>query len=262
MTPGQDTRSEKDTRVADLSEVRANWGRGRRPGGDIESPQDIPFVIASVIKDSSAGNFEQAREQAFALLRAYERFFPNEPSEIARGHEMVGDVYLDMKRYVLAEAAYTQAIELFAEDAESNIPAPASLHGKLGVVYNRTGRYAEAIEAFQKALDLRRATPDAAAQDLAIDLIRLSLAHERAGDSVQGDRLIGQVFQQLLHIPGEECLSAAKLLGDWAGEYLEKGKRGHAEMLLKEALSLLKRGTNDDDDLKGYLVRKLKEAEE
>src|ERR1043165_5345619 len=78
--------------------------------------------------------------EAIAELKLAARIGPNS----AEPHMIMGSVYVQSERWADAHRAYSRALELDAQSWQT--------YKQLGIVYDRQGKFVEAIKMFMKAI--------------------------------------------------------------------------------------------------------------
>ncbi|MGA7193612.1 MAG: tetratricopeptide repeat protein, partial [Anaerolineales bacterium] len=115
---------------------------------------------------ATACYYESQFEQSHLLIVRYVKLNPLDPD----GHNVLGILLSNLKRYDEAEAAYRKAIELN--------PSYATAYYNLGILLRNLKRYDEAEAAYRKAIELNPS--DATAYNNLVLLLRLINRNEDA----------------------------------------------------------------------------------
>ena len=183
-------------------------GGGRLPGGTkakkVAVSQDRIIAKANAARSAATPRYSEA-EQEYKLATR------QDPTD-ARGHEGLGNVYLDQGKYADAVTAYRQAIKVrpghlpayqpmgyalvrlnrYPEAIETLTqaltydPNNPEIHNNLSFMYVHAGRFQEAVEASNKAITLLGQTGQAYSQGLQNKKEVLSHAYKNLGNAYDG----------------------------------------------------------------------------
>lgn len=179
-------------------------GGGRLPGGgkarSAAVAQDRTIAKANAARSASTPRYTEAEQQYKLATR-------QDPTD-ARGHEGLGNVYLDQGKFAEAASAYQQALKIKPD----HLPA----YQPLGYALVRLSRYPEAIETLTEAL---KYDPNNA--EIYNNLSYMYVHADRFQEAVQASKQAitllgqtGQAYQQGLQNKNEVLSHAYKNLGN------------------------------------------------
>jgi len=122
--------------------------------------------------------YAEAREAWTEALELIEDLPDRSPLEMALTHHAIAEAHRSQGHYTQAEEAYHEALRHHPPDT---IHAAATLRA-LGQTLIAAGRFDDALEPLQQALDVEKMQPQQANARIILTLQRLAEAHENAGD--------------------------------------------------------------------------------
>lgn len=179
-------------------------GGGRLPANPKQRKavvdQDQTIAKANAARSAPTPRYSEAEQQYKLATR-------QDPTD-ARGHEGLGNVYLDQGKYADAVLAYQQALKVKPE----HLPA----YQPMGYALVRLNRYPEAIETLTRSLKFDATNPEVH-NNLSYMYVHAGRFQEAVEASNQAIKLLGQTgqaYQQGLQNKKEVLSHAYKNLGN------------------------------------------------
>jgi len=163
--------------------------------------------------------FEEAETYAYACLENYQPLV--DTPELAKVHELIIQILQKQQKY---QAAIPHAVWLTnIYELEKNYERGVTSFNTLGFLYQRIGESKQALEAFEKAVDLSRRQSSDASVTL---LVNLGLANSKLGN----DKGAIQYYQKALQKQKREnnLLGQAEVYNYLASHYFISGRQKKA----------------------------------
>jgi len=220
---------------------RAERARVLAEQGQAEAKSVTEFLantLSSIKPAEARGREITVREMVDKAAVDIEGGFPNEPLVEATLQSTLGETYGALAAYVHAEKHLRKALELRkAHLPDDSLPVAESYWRLANLHYNQS-EYEKAESFHRKALNIRRAFPEARA-DLAASLNDLGLVMMRQGQYAQAEIFL----REALAIRGRDGAAQASLaesLNDLAVCLINAGRYREADELYRRALAILR----------------------
>ena len=146
--------------------------------------------------------------------------------------KVMGGIYVDLGNIAAAEDCLKQASDIATALGLRYLQG--SISAKLGILYKNTARYQEAIEYFQKALELRREKRDTYGESSILN--NLGTVYSHCGDYAQAIRN----YTQSLHIKrlNDDQYGISSTLNNIANVFLKFSDFENALLYFRESLAI------------------------
>ena len=156
-----------------------------------------PIGVAHMLsREGHCYSYCGLRDQAAIPLRAALRILRNYPEEPSLNEVLIG------LGNALRKSSPSEAEELYKEEAKINV-AKAHLESataawvNLGVLYSEQGRNSDALDYYQKALEVREKTPGTSPIQVAMLVNNIANCHRRSRDFGEALGLIDRAIEML-----------------------------------------------------------------
>jgi serine/threonine-protein kinase len=199
------------------------------------SPDAAPALANLGITLRLRGHYDEAAGVLTESLELMEPLGPTHPAVTLRLRNLA-HVRIDQGRYDEAEALLRdfgrRQVERMGPTGET------SAIQDLGIVYRKSGRYAQALDATHEALRRFRDTYEAPHPAIADALAYLAQTHREAGEVEEAAGAFRDALDMVRQLDGRET-DAVDLLTELATAALDSGRTDEAEAHLKEAQELI-----------------------
>ncbi|MEQ8469546.1 MAG: CHAT domain-containing tetratricopeptide repeat protein [Marinoscillum sp.] len=183
------------------------------------------------------------------------KLFEESVNTMITHEEFTGDYYNIIYNYgsLLSElGAYDKALPLFAEmDDYYNYDTPNFEYGsiliKVGDVLDQLGRFSEATQKYQAAIDNFKNMGEENSEEYTIALNNLSIDLQKTGDFEQASSIMEELMVQKQVERDEFPKSYASTLTNYANLLIRKGEMAEAKAKLQEVIDLYESASLDQD---------------
>ena len=185
------------------------------------------------------GRLEKAAEQFEPMLQLQESDETKDHESQVAGLVATAQLYRRQGELGEAENLLERAATLVAEVEEAERPELAvNLYSTYGLLLRDAGRYAEAANYLQQAIDMERAKASPDPGDLATSLNNLALVERARGNNEQARELLERSLDHARVAWGDEHVYVASLLESIASLQARYERYEEAEAMLLQALSI------------------------
>lgn len=153
---------------------------------------------------------------------------------VAESLSHVAGIYLTRMYYDKAEPTLLQALQIARDAAPQDFAVTATIYDRLGDLYQFLGRYDEAVNAYESALEIRELVlSDQDDRGLADSLYNLGMVNNERGRYADGEVYLSQAADLYRQISGNSARTA-EALWHLATAEEEIGQLDEAELHLRE----------------------------
>jgi CHAT domain-containing protein/tetratricopeptide (TPR) repeat protein len=166
-------------------------------------------------------------------------------ADITEAYWYRADAWLDKRDYQQAVADYQETLRRLG----ANHPRNGHVLRALGIAYHEHGKYAEAEDAYRRALPILEKAVGKNHEDVTSTLNRLAGVCDEEGKYGEAEALYGRLLAIVEKARGPSHPAVGDVTNNFAGLYFHQGKYDDAEKLFRRSLTIYEkaRGPNSPD---------------